>query len=341
VTGPAATRPAATRPAVPRAVAKVVGALGAVALVAVVLGGCAAGSGSVHASAVFSDVGDLVSGAPVQFADITVGNVQSITLDHNQAKVVMSVAKSADVPADVTAQLRQTTILGERYVALVADGTGGRALGDGATIAHTEVVPGIQQLVSSGTAVFGAVNAAQLAQVIDNGAQGFGGQSAQLRQLLDEFGTVLGGYATRSSEIQSVVHQMDQFSATLAPNAQSDAQAVSNLAQTTQVLAQQSNQFVQLLQSLDNLAVQGRSILDSGVPQTEDQINALAAVAEQLAGHQQDLAKLLLYLPGANHTLAAVTVNNFAQVLDDVIVCGIPGGGSDARYASTTCGGGS
>jgi ABC-type transporter Mla subunit MlaD len=207
-------------------------------------------------------------------------------------------------------------------------------------ITDTQVVPGIQQLVSAGSEVFGAVNAAQLAQVIDNGAQGFGGQSAQLRQLLDEFGTVLQGYASRSSEIQSVVDQMNQFSATLAPNAQANAQAVTNLAQTTSILSQQSDRFVQLLRSLNDLAVQGRSILDTGVQQTEDQINALSAVAHQLAGHQQDLAKLLVYLPGANHTLAALTVNNFAQVLNDVIVCGVPGGGADARWATTTCGGG-
>ena len=321
-------------------VPKAAGVIGAFALFAVAMSGCGMGGSSVRASAVFSDVGDLVAGAPVQFADITVGNVQSITLDHDRANVVLSVSQSADVPANVTAELRQTTILGERYVALVPSGNGGPSLADGAVITHTAVVPGIQQLVSSGSQVFGAVNAAQLAQVIDNGAQGFGGQSAQLRQLLDEFGTVLGGYASRSSEIQSVVDQMNQFSATLAPDAQGNAQAVSNLAQTTHILAQQSDRFVQLLQSLDNLAVQGRSILETGTQQTEDQINALSAVAQQLAGHQQDLAKLLLYLPGANHTLAAVTVNNFAQVLDDVIVCGIPGGGSDARYASATCGGG-
>lgn len=312
----------------------------ALALVAIVLGGCSMGGDSIRASAVFSDVGDLVAGAPVQYADITVGNVQSIALDHNQAKVVFSVTKSANVPVDVRAELRQTTILGERYVALVPRSTSGRDLADGAVITDTQVVPGIQQLVSAGSQVFGAVNAAQLAQVIDNGAQGFGGQSAQLRQLLDEFGTVLGGYASRSSEIQSVVDQMNQFSATLAPNAQANAQAVSNLAQTTSILSQQSDRFVQLLQSLNNLAVQGRSILDTGVQQTEDQINALSAVAHQLAAHQQDLAKLLLYLPGANHTLAALTVNNFAQVLDDVIVCGVPNGGGDPRYASSTCGSG-
>ena len=317
------------------------GAVLGIVLCAAALTGCgSSGGGTITASAVFSDVSDLVAGAPVQFADITVGSVRSITLDGDRAKVELVIDKGAGVPAAVTAELQQTTILGEHYVALVPNSpSGSAALANGSRISQTKVVPGIEQLVSSGSEVFGAVNAAQLGQVIDNGAEGFGGQSAQLRRLLNEFGTVLGGYASRSAEIKSLVTNIDQFSATLAPASGSEARSVANLAQTSQVLAQQSNRFVSLVGSLNALAVQGRSILDTGVHQTEDQINALSAVAHQLAEHQQDLAKLLMYLPGANETLASVTVNNFAQVLDDIIVCGIPGGGSDNANAAATCAG--
>lgn len=309
------------------------------------LAGCGGGgsSGTITASAVFSDVSDLVAGAPVQYANITVGSVKSITLQGDRAEVLLTIDKSADVPADVTAQLRQTTILGEHYVSLVgptqatgAPTTHAAMLADGARITHTEFVPGIQQLVQSGAEVFGAVNAAQLAQIIDNGAQGFGGQSNALKQLIGDFNTVLAGYATRSSEIQSVIDNLNQFNGTLAPNAQADAQAVSNLAQTTTVLAQESDQFVQLLQSLNDLAVQGHSLLDSGLKQSEDQINALAAVADQLAQHQKDLATVLEELPGHNIALADVTVNNYAQILEDIIVCGVPGGG-EGNTADSTC----
>jgi len=195
--------------------------------------------------------------------------------------------------------------------------------------------------VSAGTEVFGAVNAAELSEMIDNGAQGFSNQSAQLSEIIDDFDSVLGGYASRSSEIQSVITQLDRFSSTLAPDAQQNADAISNLAQTTQTLSQQSGQFEQLLQSLDDLAVQGRSLLDTGVSQTEDQFNALSAVANQLAQNQKGLAELLEYLPGHNYTVSSSIDNNFVQVLNDLIVCGVPGGGESSAYATTTCGGAS
>jgi len=312
---------------------------------AVGLGGCSGGGGTtLDASATFSDVADLASGAPVQYANITIGNVKSISLHGDQAEVVMAIDASAHVPADVTAELRQTSILGEHFVSLVAPRPGGPELRDGAVITHTQFVPGIQQLVESGAEVFGAVNAAQLSEIVANGAQGFGGQAANLKQLLDDFDTILAGYSSRSSEITSVIDNLNQFNATLGPNAQSDAQAIANLAQTTQILAQQSARFEQLLQSLNDLAVQGNSILSTGLSQTEDQINALSAVAGQLAAHQKDLATILEELPGHNTSLAALTVNNFAQILEDIIVCGVPGGGGTSNRVDSTCnpsGGGS
>jgi phospholipid/cholesterol/gamma-HCH transport system substrate-binding protein len=322
-------------------------AAGALALVGSVLGGCVGGApGTVNARATFSDVSDLAVGAPVQMADITVGNVKAIDLSGtgNAATVTMTIQRSAKVPSHVTAELRQTTILGEHFIDLVPGSTSGPSLTDGAVLTKTEVVPGIQQLVSSGAQVFGAVNAAQVAQIVDNGAQGFGGQAGALRQLLDDFGTVIQGYSSRSGEIQSIVNQVDALSSSLAPSAQANAQAITNLAQTTSILAQQSNQFVALLQSLDNLAAQGHSILQTGLSQTEDQINALAAVAQQLAIHQQDLATALEELPAHNVATSAFTVNNYLQVLDDVIVCGIPGAGSSTKDPTANCnpnGGGS
>ncbi len=303
---------------------------------AVGLAGCGGPpGGTITATASFSDVSDLTAGAPVQYAKITVGSVKSVTLHADQAKVVMTIDRDAEVPADVTAELTQTSVLGQHFVLLVAPSPKGPYLTDGTVITHTEFVPGIQQLVESGSAVFGAVNAAQLSQIVDNGAQGFGGQAAHLKQLIADFNSILAGYASRSSEITQVIDNLDQFNSTLGPDAQQNAQSLANLAQTTQILAQQSSNFETLLQSLDNLAVQGHSILQSGLTQTEDQIHALAAVADQLYKHQQALATILVELPAHNATMASLTVNNYAQILEDIIVCGLPAGGAGTTPDST------
>jgi phospholipid/cholesterol/gamma-HCH transport system substrate-binding protein len=291
-------------------------------------------------SAVFSDVGDLASGAPVELADLPVGHVISITLDGDRARVGMVIDRSADVPASVEAELRRTSLLGEQFIDLVPThpGAGQATLQNDSVITDATVVPGIEQLVSSGAEVFGAINDTDLSDLVATGAQGFSGQGQNLRQLLDGFADVAHGYAGQTSQIQQLVTTADQLTASLAPDAGQDAQSVTTLAQTTGVLADQSARLVNLLQSLDDLSTQGRGILESYLPEIDDDLTGLATTTQTLQQNEDDLAGFIDKLPGHNAATKGATVDDQLQVLDDIIICGIPGGGANAAIATETCG---
>ena len=297
---------------------------------------------TLTASARFADVGDLADGAPVELADIPVGHVTSITLDGGQARVGMVIDRSAGVPAAVQAELRRTTLLGEQYIDLVADRPGAPqpVLETGAVITRTSVVPGIEQLVSAGASVFGAINTTDLSDLIATGAKGFGGQGQNLRQLLAGFATVAHGYAGQTATIQSLVTTADQLTASLAPDSGQDAQAVATLSQTTGVLATQAGRFENLLQSLDDLSTQGRDVLETYLPQIDDDLSGLATTTQALQASEDDLGRFIDGLPGHNAAVKGATVDDELQVLDDIIVCGLPGGGADSTIASQTCGSG-
>jgi len=320
------------RPKLPR-----LACLLAVLATALVLGGCGSGgsSESVTVSAVFSDVGNLVTGAQVQMADVPIGRVSAITLDGDRAKVTMVLDAGTAVPRNVTAKLERTTILGERFIELAPPRHPGAPLVDGAVIGRTTVVPTVEQLVSAGAQVFGAVSASQLADIIAAGGQGFSGQAASLRQLLNDFSTVAAGYASQTTQIKTVITSLDQLGTSLVPTTGADAQAITNLSQTVSVLAQESGRFENLLQSLDAVSAQGNSIMSTYYPQIVTQLRALAAVSGQLAQNQQDLAGLLTYLPQHDAVLSEAARNDYLQVFENIIVCGIPGGGSNPAPAFT------
>lgn len=309
----------------------------AVLSLAFVLSGCGSSgrSGSVTVSAVFSDVGNLVTGAQVQMADVPIGHVSAIALDGDQAKVTMVLDSDAAVPRNVTAKLERTTILGERFIELAPPRHPGAPLVNGATIGRTTVVPTVEQLVSAGAQVFGSVSTSQLADIIEAGGQGFTGQAASLRQLLNSFSAVAAGYASQTTQIKTVVTSLDQLGGSLAPTSGTDAQAITNLSQTVSVLAQESSRFENLLQSLDAVSVQGNSIISTYYPQITAQLRALAAVSSQLAQNQQNLAGLLTYLPQHDAVLSEAARNDYLQIFENIIVCGIPGGGSNSTPAFT------
>jgi phospholipid/cholesterol/gamma-HCH transport system substrate-binding protein len=322
-----------------RAVAAVLVA-GLFSALGLVVASFAGGSGTptVTVRAVFSDVAGLDSGAPVQVADITVGRVDSITLDGTSALVTLTIDRSARVPADVSAQISQATILGEEVVQLVptAGVPAGPLLADGATIRHTSLVPGVEQLVQAGTAVIGSIGTSDLASLVEAGAQGFGGQGPTLRRLLADLDDVSSAYASRDGEITTLVGDLDRLGAALAPSAGSNAEAIVNFARASTVLASESGQLDDLLGELDRVSVAGRSILETYLPQIDLQLLGLDRVTDALAARQGDLALLLEELPGHDATTHDLTVGDFAQVVNDLIVCGLPGGGESSQ-ASQTC----
>ena len=312
---------------------------GVLALGVLVLGlsGCmGTPGGTITTTALFSDAGTLAPGAPVKLADVPVGDVTGIALDGTRAEVTMSIERRADVPANVVAKIDRTTILGERFVDLAVPRHPTGRLAGGAVIRHTEVVPTVEQVIAAGSEVFGAISASDLAQIVNAGGQGFAGGAAALRQFLDDTSAVAAGYASRTAQIRTVVESLDRLGSAMAPTSGPDAQAIANLSQTVKVLASNSALFERLLQSLDAVSAQGASILSSGYPQIVDQLRALGAVSNQLALHQQDLARLLEWLPQHDAAMSESVRHNFLQILNNLVVCGLPDGGA-TRTASTTC----
>jgi phospholipid/cholesterol/gamma-HCH transport system substrate-binding protein len=320
--------------------------LAAPALAALVLAltGCSMSGGVPQrtATAYFSDVGDLANGAQVQMADVPVGSVSSIALSGDRAKVSLSFDNGVRIPADVSAAINRTTILGDQFVQLVVprSETGPAAaaaprLADGAVIHHTSIVPDVEQFVAAGSTVFGSISTTQLEQIIQAGGQGFTGQEASLKAFLADLAAVTTGYAQHTDSITQAVNGLNTISATLAPTSSASATAITNLSQTVAVLARNSSQFETLLQSLDNVSSQGRSILEAYYPQIVTQLQTLQAVSGQLAQHQASLAGLLSEIPVADKALPQAVRNGYVQLYENIIVCGIPGLGEDTSAAFT------
>ncbi len=316
------------------------------ALLALGVGGCSlSGGGSQRtATAVFSDVGDLSNGAQVQLADVPVGSVSSIALDGDNAKVTLAFDKGARIPADVSAAIDRTTILGDQFVQLTVpkSETGAAAatapqLANGAVIHQTSVVPDVEQFIAAGSEVFGAVSTNELEQIIQAGGEGFTGQEASLKAFLADLSAVTNGYAQHTDEITQAVNGLDNLTSTLAPGSSAGETALDNLAQTVSILAQNASQFETLLQSLDNLSTQGRSILENYYPQIVTQLQTLQAVSSQLAQHQADLAGLLSEIPLADNALPNAVRNGYVQLYENIIVCGIPGLGEDDSQPAFSC----
>jgi len=321
-----------------------VGVLLAMALAACSIGG---GSGRITVTADFSDVNALEHDASVVMNGVTVGFVKHETVDGTLAKLTMLIKKSAGVPADVTPVVGQQSLLGPDVVELVVP-PGDRAgpLRDHAVLADAahpgRFQPDLETLVKSGADLLGTLGAegtTALAHVIAENAQGFGPEGGDLRAVLDDLNTVIGGYATRTQTIDTLLTNLNTFASKLGPDAQANALALTNLADATAVLDRQKDRLVSLLASLSGVSTQGSALLEADLGQITDQLNSLNTVTAGVAKQQAALGQVLHFLNGHNLSTSRSVdpANDFVQVLNDFIVCGLPGGGEVPTSPLNSC----
>ena len=155
-----------------------------------------------------------------------------------------------------------------------------------------------------------------------------------LSKLIDDLDTITGGFRTRTATVATLIDALDQLSSDLGPSAKANAQALTNLATTTQILADQRTRWYphhQPQQPVEGGAEHPRRPPRAGRQPAE----ALRSVTQAVADRQVDLGRLLVNLPGHNAALRLGTVDDFVQVLNDFIVCGLPNGGEDPPPRST------
>ena len=119
----------------------------------------------------FTDVLDLVPQSAVKVNDVTVGRVEDIELSTGGYTAVVTVSVKDDVvlPENATATLRQTSLLGEKFVSLVAPpgGTGRLREGMYIPLSRTERNADIEEVLGALSLVLNGGSVEQL-QVINS-----------------------------------------------------------------------------------------------------------------------------------------------------------------------------
>ena len=291
-----------------------------VVAVALAAAGCSLPGGTrggLHLTAVFDDVGDLVVNHSVQTADVRIGSITKIELTEDyKAKVTMSV-QDVHLPKASTAVLRTTSLLGEKFIEIRADGdpTKGPFLADGDTLNKTEQAPELEFVAEQAVDLLASVVANDVATLVNTGAVGFGGRGDELRSLLDELTTVSGTLASQTSNILAIIDGLDQATSTLvAGNADID-QLLVNLSQTTTVLAQNRDQAVETVRQLTRLAtVHNQAVFEPYLDDVSRQVKQLAAIVAEVTAGRSEVALLVDWLDKFIYAAPLGVPGDFAQI---------------------------
>lgn len=292
------------------------------AVVGLLLTACSVGDDPIVLEASFEDVIDLVEDAPVMTSNVEIGTVTGIELsDDQRALVTMEVEHGTGLPSEVRAVLRQTSLLGERYVELEPVGDAGGELASG-TITETDIQTDLEQLVQTGSDLLAFVAADRLGQAVQAGAVTFAGRAGTLGSLISDVEVFVGTYDSRSDDVTRLLDGMDALLTTLAQESETNAEALEALARANEALQQEDDRLLDALSDLRDLGDVGGRILAENRRQFDDYFAQLREILDATTRIDGALSSLLDWLPRHNLHVPNANYLEFVQIWQDTIMCG-------------------
>jgi len=254
-------------------------------------GGAKTGASPTRLHVQFRDVLDLVPDSTVKLNDVTVGKVEKITLDHGIADVEVAVQRSVKLPANTTAEIQQTSLLGEKFVALkaptaAAGGTDTTALmksGDTIPLARSGANPEVEQVLGALSLILNGGGVAQLHTISTELNKALAGHEDAAKSVLTQVDVFAKNLDEHKQAITDALDAVSKLSATAKSQEKTIDATLEELPSALSSIDQQRQDLVTMLQALSKLGNTGVRVISASKQGTIDIIKNLQPVLTSLA----------------------------------------------------------
>ncbi len=289
------------------------------------------GKGSYTITVELPDVATLPQNSPVMVDDVTVGSVSGVEAVQRTdgtfyAAVQLSLDREVKLPANATAMVAQTSLLGSQHIALSppVDQPPVGELREGSELPQSqggrfptteEVLSALGVVVNKGN--LGALQ--DITQEVSNAVAGRQGQFADLIPRLAELATSLN---RQTDDIIAAAEGLNRFADVLARNKDSLGRALDTLPEALKVLNDNRANIVDAFAALQSFATVGSHILSETKDDFAADIKDAYAIIKPLNDNREtfvtDLDSLATFpFPGKNlHRVARGDYFNIFSTFD-------------------------
>ncbi|WP_205472475.1 MCE family protein [Nocardioides sp. SYSU D00038] len=253
---------------------------------------------SFEVTAEFADILNVVPRSPVMVDDVTVGEVTDVERVGWHARVRLRVRDDVVLPDNAIADIRQVSLLGEKYVALEApeQGAADERLGDGDTIplAATGRNPEVEEVLGALSFLLSGGGVAQLGTITAELNEVMSGREGRLRHLLGSLEGVVGTLDEQKADIVRALESVNDLTATLNRERRTIGEAIDVTGPAIKVLGDQHDELVAMLGALDELGVVGTRVIGAAKDDLVRSLRHLRPILNRLRAAGDELA------PGLN-----------------------------------------
>ncbi|WP_374111295.1 MCE family protein [Nocardia sp. JCM 34519.1] len=267
-------------------------------------GGADVGAHPMNLNIEFDDVLDLVPQSAVKVDGVPVGRVENIGLakDGWTADVHVLVNNSVDLPANARAEVRQSNLLGEKFIELSKPTTeepDSQKLSSGATIpaSRTRHATEVEQVLGALSLLLNGGGVANLTPIVTELNKTLGGREPHVRSLLEQADKLVIGLNQQVDEINRALDNLNTLGGRVAAQNDQIGKVLDELPQGIKILNEQRPQLISLLQQLDRVGQAGFDILNKSKDDLIRDLTSLRPTLQELGRAAPDLVTAFPLIP--------------------------------------------
>lgn len=295
-------------------------------------GGADLGDHPYTVKAEFRDAMDLVPQGGVRSSDVTVGRITDVELKGWTALVTMQINGDTRLPDNTMATIRQTSLLGEKFVSLDPPedeaALGQLSDGDVITLANSGRNPELEEVLSAAALLFNGGGLDQVNVITRELNQLMDGRESDVRDLIQNATTFTQTLDRNKGAILDALEKVDRLA--VATNKQEDAidEALRDIPPALEVVNDQRDDIVQMLEALNNLGDVATGVIKKAKKDTLIDLKLLEPILRELANAGDSLVgslRSLLTYPFTDEIVKDSVAQAMAPCPEDTVAVAMAG----------------
>jgi phospholipid/cholesterol/gamma-HCH transport system substrate-binding protein len=293
------------------------------------------GIGRVTVKMELPATGGLYRFSNVTYRGVQVGKVTSVELKENSAEATLKLDTSPKIPADLQAEVRSVSAVGEQYVDLRPRTDSGPYLENGSVIAmaDTTIPQPVGPMLDQVSALVDSIPEDRISDLLDESFEAFNGAGYDFGSLLDSSSNITDYLNDVSGESRTLIDDSGPLLDSQVETADSIRTWAASLAGITEEVAENDPDVRAILQRGPGFAQEVSQLLNQVKPTLPILLANLTTLGQILVTYNPSVEQLLVLLPNAisfqqafglmDNNPVGLPISDFSLTIGDPNACNV------------------
>ncbi|HEY1988852.1 MAG TPA: MCE family protein [Acidimicrobiales bacterium] len=238
-----------------------------------------------------ADVTGLQPNNAVKIAGVTVGQVTGISVQRGHALVTFSINNDVHLRSSTKSGLQQNNVLGQQFLYLYPGSTG-KDIQSGYVIPLSQSIadPGVGAFLNALGPFLSAVNPAQANTFVQSVLAALQGNQDKVDQLINDSATVAQTVGSLDTQVGQVIDALNQVFTALAQKSSDVGTLLNNLQSVSQTFAAHNDLLDTVVTNLSKFTGQIAAVVQSNQGNLATTISDLQSVTSVVQDHEKSLS---------------------------------------------------